>query len=415
MLSRLERRASAENPTVSLDKPASWLTSLFGSSQVAGVTVNPETAIKASTVFACVRLISETLASLPLVMYRTDGKMKEKAIDHPLYWLLKIEPNRLQSSFQWLESEQASLLLNGNSYSEIEYNRAGQIIGIWPLKTANVLPFIENNEKKYRVSLKNGGTTVLTAEKILHIPAFGTNGITGLSPVDTGKGAIGLALAAEKFGEKLFANGIRTTGVLKHPGILGDTAYENLKTSFKDNYEGLNNSGKPMILEEGMSWESISMTPDDAQMLETRKFQVSEIARIFNVPPHMIGDLERSTNNNIEQQSLEFVQYSLRSWIARWESELNRRLLKPSERQTYYFKFLVDGLLRGDVKSRFEAYNLGRNMGIYSTNDILSKEDQNPVPWGDDDHLRPLNMELAKNPPTDKTTNPTGSSNGQTQ
>ncbi len=366
---------------------------------MAGVRVTPEEAISASTVWACVRLIAETIASLPLVLYRVEGKTKHKATENPLYWLLHTEPNRIMSSFQWIETEQARLLLHGNSYGEIETNRRGEIIGIWPIHAVNVQPYVENNYKFHKISLKNGSTTVLPDEKVLHIPGFGINGLTGLSPITTNKGAIGLAMAAEKFGISLFDNGVRSSGALKHPGRLSQEAIVNLRQSFSENYAGTDNAGKPMVLEEGMEWQSLSMTPDDAQMLETRKFQVSEVARIFNVPPHMIGDLERATNNNIEQQSLEFVMYSLRSWLVRWERELNRKLIAPNQRAEYFFKFIVDGLLRGDNRSRFEAYNLGRNIGAFSTNDILEKEDMNPVAWGDDDHLRPLNMNLAKNPP----------------
>lgn len=395
ILDSIERRAfSPENPKTSLDRPASWLTQLFSSSQSAGVTVTSETAVSSSTVYACVRLLSETFASLPLVLYRQDGKKKEKATDHPLYWLLHTEPNKMMSSFKWRESEYAKLLLWGNSYSEIVLNQADKIMALLPLNPRNVTPFTLDNEKYYRVNLSIGETVVPNA-KILHIAGFGFSGILGLNPVETNKSSIGLSLAAEKFSSNLFRNGVRPSGILEHPLKLSTSAINNLKESFEERYSGVDNSNKPMVLEEGMKWTQLGLSPGDAQILETRKFQISDIARIFNVPPHMIGDLERSTNNNIEQQSLEFVTYSLRSGLVRWESELNRLLIPEKDRQNYYFKFISDALLRGDTKTRFESYNLGRNMGLYSTNEIREKEDMNPVEHGDDDYILPLNVGLA--------------------
>jgi HK97 family phage portal protein len=368
---------------------------MMGGAKVAGVHVTPENAIGASTVFACVRLISETIASLPLVLYRTSGKTKDKATDHPAYWLVHNEPNPAMSSFQWREVEQARLLLYGNSYSELDVSGRQDVKEIWPLQPNTVTSEIKDRKKWHKARLNNGSTAVIDDDKILHIPGFGINGLTGLSPVMTNKGAIGLSIAAERFGESLFRNGVRTSGALKHPGRLSPEAHNNLKQSFSDNYSGVDNANKPMVLAEGMDWVQLGMNPGDAQILETRKFQVYEVARLFNVPPHMIAALERSTNNNIEQQSLEFVITCVRSWAIRWESELNRKLLKHSERQSHFFKFLLDGLLRGDTKSRFEAYNLGRNMGIYSTNEIREKEDLNPVDHGDDDYILPLNVGLA--------------------
>lgn len=394
LLKTFEKRSSPENPKTDLNCPGSWLDNLFGGSHAAGVHVTPENAISASTVFACVRLISETIASLPLVLYRTDGKTKEKATDHPAYWLVHNEPNQAMSSFQWLEVEQARLLLFGNSFSEIEKTAGEKLLSIWPLLPNSTVPQIKKGIKTHKTRRVDGSSVELPDEKVLHIPGFGINGLTGLSPVMTNKGTIGLTLAAQKFGESLYQNGVRPSGALKHPGKLSVEAQNNLRNSLNANFSG-ENAGKAMILAEGMDWVQLTMNLNDAQFLETRKFQVAEVARIFNVPPHMIADLEKATFSNIEQQSLEFVTYTIRSWLVRWERELNRKLLRTNERQTHFFKFLVDGLLRGDVKTRFEAYNLGRNMGIYTTNDILEKEDMNPVPHGDDDWILPLNVGLA--------------------
>ncbi len=391
ILNNLERRASPENPNVSLSDPRTWL-NMFAGSSVAGVNVTPENSISSSTVYACIRLLSETIASLPLVLYRREGRNKFRATEHPLYWLMHDEPNQMQSSFQWREMTQARVLLFGNGYSEIEQNNAGRLRALLPLNNYNVEPYIEGNQKFHRLLLQQGGQAVLNDREMFHLSGFGYDGIVGLNPINTNKGSIGLSLAAERFGQKMFENGVRTSGVLEHPGVLSDPAYKNLKKSFDENYAGVENTAKPMILEEGMKWQQMGMNPVDAQIIETRRFQVPDVARIFNVPPHMIGDLERSTNNNIEQQSLEFIMYSIRPWLVRWEQELNRKLLNRQERGQYYFKLVVDALLRGDIKTRFESYKMGREMGIYATNDIRDKEDMNPVAHGDDDYMVPMNM-----------------------
>jgi HK97 family phage portal protein len=392
LFNRSEKRASLENPQISLSDPTAWK-QILGEHGAAGVNVSPETAIKSTTVYSCVRLLSETLASLPLNIYRRSGRKKEVAYDHPAYWLLHDEPNENMSSFQWREAKQAKTLLWGNGYSEIERNGAGQPLALWPLDSSMTVVDMIDSRKfiKTRVDSK---TVAIPDYDCLHVSGFGYTGLSGLNPVLTNKGAIGLSLAAEKFGQTLFENGVRASGVLEHPGELSDPAYERLKESFAKQYAGVKNSNKPILLEEGTKWSQMSMTPEDAQILELRKFQVAEVARIFNVPLHMIGDLDRATNNNIEQQSLEFLVYSIRSWLVRWEQELNRKLLARSERGQYFFKFNVDGLLRGDNKSRWESYRIAREIGAYSTNDILEKEDMNPVKHGDDDYVVPLNMRV---------------------
>ena len=386
----LERRASPENPNTSLSDPSLWK-QWFGGSKVAGVNVSSETAIKSTTVYACVKILSETLASLPLSLYRRDGRKKLKAYDHPVYWLVHDEPNDRMSSFQWREATQGKTLLWGNGYSEIERDRAGRALGLWPFESRGSSAAIVGGQKVIKTTV-NGSSIVIPDSNCLHVTGFGLTGLAGINPVETNKGAIGLAIAGEKFGENLFANGVRGSGVLEHPGQLSDPAYERLKATFIEQQAGIDNTGKPILLEEGTKWTQMGMSPEDAEILESRKFQLAEVARIFNVPLHMLAQLDRATNNNIEQQSLEFVIYSIRPWLIRWEQELNRKLLARSERGKYFFKFNVDALLRGDNKSRFESYKSGREMGIYNTNEIREKEDMNPVEHGDDDYIVPLNM-----------------------
>ena len=390
-----EKRASLENPKTSLSDPSLW-NQLFNGESGSGVVVTSETAIKSTTVYSCVRLISETLASLPLNIYRRDGRKKEIAHDHPAYWLIHNEPNEWMTSFSWKEGTQAKTLLWGNGYSEIERNKSGQPIAVWPLESKTSRATIINKKKVIKTYVGTRPVHI-PDQDCLHIVGFGLNGIFGVNPVETNKGAIGLGIAAEQFGESMFKNGVRGSGVLEHPKELSEEAYKRLKASFAEQYASTKNTGKPILLEDGAKWTQMGISPEDAEILESRKFQLAEVARIFNVPLHMLAQLDRATNNNIEQQSLEFVIYTIRPWLVRWEQELERKLLTPSERGKYFFKFNADALLRGAVEARFNSYKTGREIGMYSTNDILEKEDMNPVKHGDDDHILPLNMGLAKN------------------
>ncbi|WP_171804992.1 phage portal protein [Mahella australiensis] len=365
-----------------------------GNRAASGVTVNENTALTSTAVFSAVDILSRTLASLPLPVYRRlQGGGKEKAIDHPLYPVLHDLANPEMTSFEFRQALMGHLCLWGNAYAEIERNNAGQVIALWPLRPDRMTVKRDNQGLLYIYQLPSGGQAGLRAPNIMHIRGLSSDGIIGYSPIKMAKEAIGLALATEEFGARFFGNGSNPGGVLQHPGKLSEGAAERLKKSWEDMHQGLSQSHRVAILEEGMTWQQVGIPPEDAQFLETRKFQVSEIARIFHVPPHMLGDLERATFSNIEEQSIEFVVHTMRPWLVCWEQTMKRDLFTPAEGQIYFAEFLVDGLLRGDIQSRYQAYAIGRQNGWLSADDIRELENMNPLPDSQGKvYLIPLNM-----------------------
>jgi HK97 family phage portal protein len=387
------KRANPENPATPLSDPDSWLWSALGArTSATGVAVTPETSLQTTSVWAAVRLISSTLATLPLPVYKRIDSGKEKALEHPLYRLLHDRPNPEQSSFIWREQMLAHLLLYGNYYAEIERNGRGEPVGLWPLLPTQVRIQRVGDKKLYLVRvLTTTGLTeevTLSPENVLHIPGFSLDGCLGLIPVSLATNAIGLASATESFGSSFFGNGASPSGVLSHPGKLGKQAADNLRTSWAALYSGLTNAQRIAILEEGMQWNPLGVPPEHAQFLETRRFQVSEIARVFGIPPHLIGDLDRATFSNIEAQGIEFVTYCLAPWAKRIEQELNYRLFADS---SLFAEFVLDGLLRGDSAARAAYYTAMANIGVLSINEIREKENLNRIDGGDA-HLVPLNM-----------------------
>lgn len=349
----------------------------FGSS-TAGKSVTAKTAIQMSTVYACVRVIAETIASLPLHVRQEDGKGSKKATDHPLYRILHDEPNTEMTSFVLREVMLSHLLLWGNSYCQIVRNGRGHILGLYPLLPDQMQVGRDSAGKlTYDYSTRDGKVVRLRPEDVLHIPGLGFDGIMGYSPIALEKNAIGLGLAAEEYGSKFFSNGATPSGVLTHPNTVKDP--KRLRESWNAAYGGSSNSGKVAILEEGMQFSRISMPNNEAQFLETRKFQVSEICRIYRVPPHLVGDLEHATFSNIEHQSISFAMHTIRPWLVRIEQAMNRALFPEKEKGVFYIQFNLDGLMRGDYKSRMEGYAIGRQNGWLSTNDIRELENMNPV------------------------------------
>jgi len=346
-----------------------------------GVDVDEETALKISAVYACVKVISETVASLPLNLLKelTNGD-SEKAKQHPLFTLLKDAPNSEMSSFTYREMLMTNLLLWGNAYSLIKRNKLGQIVELYPLKSKNMKVERDavTNKIKYIYTNNKGIATTYTPKQVLHIPAFSFDGVLGVSPITYAREAMGLALATEEFGARFFGNGARPGGVLEHPGVVKDP--EKLRDSWNKVYQGTANSHKVAVLEEGMKYHEIGMSPEDSQFLQTRSFQLTEICRIFRVPPHMIGDLSRSTFSNIEHQSIDFVVHTIRPWLVRWEQAIARSLLTDEERTIYYAKFNVDGLMRGDFATRMNGYAIARQNGWMSANEIRALEDMNKIP-----------------------------------
>ena len=295
------------------------------------------------------------------------------------------------------------LLLWGNSFSQIIRDGMRRVVGLYPLLPNRMsVDRDEHGELVYtytpmsdsNTNLKSGQSITLRRENVLHIPGLGFDGLVGYSPIAMARNAVGMTLACEEYGSAFFANGARPGGVLKHPGVLKDPS--KLRESWQAVYGGTANTGKVVVLEEGVDYQQISIPPEEAQFLETRKFQIDEIARLYRVPPHMIGDLEKSSFNNIEQQSLEYVKYTLNPWVVRWEQSLQKALLLPSEQKRYFIKFNVDGLLRGDYQSRMQGYSIGRQNGWLSANDIREMENMNPIPDEEGGNLYLINGNLCK-------------------
>ena len=375
--------------------------SFFMGSSAAGKSVNERSAMQMTAVYACVRILSESIAGLPLHMYRyeEDGS-KTKAVEHPLYHLLHDEPNPEMTSFIFRETLMSHLLLWGNAYAQIIRNGKGEVVGLYPLMPDRMrVDRDEHGQLYYEYNLSSddaptmkGSTVVLKPPDVLHVPGLGFDGLVGYSPIAMAKNAIGLAIAAEEYGSKFYANGAAPSGVLEHPNVLKDPA--KVRDSWNAAFGGSSNAHRVAVLEEGMKYTPISISPNEAQFLETRKFQINEIARIFRVPPHMVGDLEKSSFSNIEQQSLEFVKYTLNPWVCRWEQALQRALLDDDEKGKYFFRFNVEGLLRGDYQSRMNGYATARQNGWMSANDIRELEnlDRIPAELGGDLYLVNGNM-----------------------
>ena len=372
--------------------------SFFFGGTTSGKPVNERSAMQMTAVYACVRILAEAVAGLPLHLYRykADGG-KEKATDHPLYLLLHDEPNPEMSSFVFRETLMTHLLLWGNAYAQIIHNGRGEVVALYPLmpnkmtvdRDENGRLYYQYTRSKEEAATMPNATVILSPSEVLHIPGLGFDGLVGYSPIAMAKNAIGMAIACEEFGAKFFANGAAPSGVLEHPGTIKDPG--RVREAWQSQFGGSSNSGKVAVLEEGMKYTPISISPEQAQFLETRKFQINEIARIFRVPPHMVGDLEKSSFSNIEQQSLEFVKYTLDPWVIRWEQSLARSLFTESEKKEYFFKFSVEGLLRGDYASRMSGYATARQNGWMSANDIRELENLDRIPAEDGGDLYLIN------------------------
>ena len=359
----------------------------FLGGSTSGKTVTERSAMQMTAVYSCVRILAEAIAGLPLHLYtyKEDGG-KEKAIGHPLYLLLHDEPNPEMSSFVFRETLMTHLLLWGNAYAQIIRNGKGEVVALYPLMPNRITVDRDSSGQLfYSYQMNNSdaptmktGTVILKPSDVLHIPGLGFDGLVGYSPIAMAKNAIGLAIATEEYGAKFFANGATPGGLLEYPGTVKDP--DRVRESWNKGFSGSQNAGKVAILEEGMKYTPISIAPEQAQFLETRKFQINEIARIFRVPPHMVGDLEKSSFSNIEQQSLEFVKYTLDPWVVRWEQSLSRALFTPEEKKQYFFKFNVEGLLRGDYQSRMNGYATARQNGWMSANDIRELENLDRIP-----------------------------------
>lgn len=372
----------------SRDKPKNYilqsLPSLFLGTSNSGKVVTELGAMQMTAVYACVRVLSESIAGIPIHLYRYNEKGgKEKAVDSPLYFLLHDEPNEDMTSFVFRETLMTHLLLWGNAYAQIIRNGRGDVLALYPLMPNRIEVHRDDEGKIFYEYIKptglNKGYEKVTLNKrdVLHVPGLGFDGLLGYSPIAMAKNAIGMAMACEEYGAKFFVNGAAPGGVLEYPGILKDP--NKIRESWNLAFGGTSNSSKVAVLEEGMKYTPISISPNEAQFLETRKFQIDEIARIFRIPPHMIGDLEKSSFSNIEQQSLEFVKYTIGPWVMRWEQSLTKSLINPKDRKKYSIKFNLDGLLRGDYESRMNGYAVARQNGWMSANDIRELENMDKI------------------------------------
>lgn len=349
----------------------------FGTSG-SGKSVTAQSAIQLSTVYACVRVIAETVASLPLGVYEVDTDGTSKAVEHPLYRLLHDEPNPEMTSFVFREVMLTHLLLYGNSYSQIIRTGRNRITGLYPLLPDKmVVDRDQTGVLTYTYTARDGARVQLDPTEIMHIPGLGFDGIMGYSPIALEKNAIGLAIASEEYGSKFFGNGARPSGILTHPNTVKNP--KALRESWNAAYGGSSNANRVAILEEGMKFEPVSIPNNEAQFLETRKFQVDEICRIFRVPPHLVGNLEHATFSNIEHQSIDFAVHTIRPWLVRIEQAMNRSLFSEKEKGGFYCAFNLDGLMRGDYKSRMEGYAIARQNGWMSANDIRELENLNPM------------------------------------
>ena len=374
---------------------------LFGKS-ISGKFVNEFSAMQNSAVYACVRILSESIASLPLHVYEYKNGRKERVPNHKLYYLLHDAPNDEMTSFQFRECSMSYLLLWGNAYAQIVRDGLDNVAGLYPLRPDRTsVERDDNGEIIYRYTpttgenrhMKKSTQITLSRRDVLHIPALGFDGLIGYSPIAMARNAIGVSIACEEFGAKFFENGAKPSGVLKVPHVLKDP--QKLSDSWQSAYGG-ENAGRIAVLEEGVEYQQISIPPNDAQFLDTRKFQLNEIARIFRVPPHMLADLERATFSNIEHLSLEFVKFSLTPWIVRWEQALNKALFRPNERGKFFVKFNVDGLLRGDYETRMRGYSTAIQNGILSVNEARELEDMNPISADEGGDLHIINGNMQK-------------------
>lgn len=370
-----------------------WLGSADDLGTVFNGRVTEEKALGIDAVFACVNLYARTLASMPLLLYEKTPEGKQRAVNHPLYRLLHNEPNPNMTSHNFRKIMEASLKLWGNAYAWIEFDNSWRVKYLWPLLPENVFPqrSLQTGELFYDAVLYNGESRRFRAYEMVHIPGLGFDGISGRSPVRQFAETMGFNLDIKSYGRKFFKNGARPSGVLQHPGSLSEEAQKRLERKFDKRYSGIENTGKTILLEEGMTYHQIGVPPEEAQFIESRKYSVEEIARIYGVPPHMIGDLEHATFSNIESQDINFAKHSIVPECVNWEQELMRKLLNDEEQARYEIEFNMEGLVRGDMESRYRAYAIGRQWGFLTADDIRAKENMSNVDGGGITYV-PLNM-----------------------
>lgn len=389
-----ENRDTLNNPSTPLS--ALW-DILEGAKSNTGRSVTPDTAMQSTVVFACVQIRADTIASLPLHIYRRlNPTGKEKATDHPLYRILHERPNPEMTAKEFFATMQMNIDLRGNAYAEKVFDRTGRLTELWPITPSRVKVDRDRRTQqlRYTITLPEGEQVVFGRDRIFHHRGLGGDGITGYSKIKLAKEAIGLSLATEEYGARFFGNGAKASGVLEHPGRLSSqNAKGNIRKSFEEQHQGLSKSHRLMILEEGMKYHQTGLSQEDSQYLQTRNFQGVEICRIFNIPPIMVGlENKSSTYASAEQFFLSFEKHTIRPELVGWEQRIKKELFADEDIE-HFAEFLVAGLLRGDMASRYSAYSIGRNGGWLSADDIREIENMNPLPDGQGKvYLVPLNV-----------------------
>jgi len=394
IVTRMEQRASVENPSTSLANPAEWLVDLVGGgASAAGPTVNESSALTFSAFFSCVRAIAEDLSKLPMGVFERTRDARRPAPTHRLAPLIQYEPNREADldPIAFRESLTAQALMRRHGAAEIEYDNANRIVALWPIPAPRIRSIRVDGKRYYGVRTDDGTEHMLLPDQVLWIRGFGADPWDGESLLDRAKEAIGLGLAMQKFGGGYFANGARPAGLIKYTKVLSESAQERLRRSWESVHRGLDRSHRVAILDEGMDYQSIGFNPTESQLLEARTFQIDEVARFFRMPPHKVMELTRSTFSNIEHQELEYVRDTLMPWAIRWEQQANRKLFSPKDQRRFYVKISFNAQLRADTSTRGEFYNKGLTSGWLQINDVRALEDMNPVAGGDV-NLVPLNM-----------------------
>lgn len=368
-----------------------WVDSLTGRSTKAGITISNQNSLTLSAYYSGVTLISQVLAYVPLIVYKRLERGKERATDHSLYSVLHDRPNPFMTAYDFKETLQGHVLTWGNAYAEIEWEDLYNVRWLWPLRPDRMTVKYNNGDVLYDYQLPDGTPVTLPSHNVLHIPGFGFNGLIGYDPMTLMREALGLTKALEENGSRFFANGSQLSGVLSHPKVLSDESTKRMRSSWEDIYRGLSNSHRVAILEEGVTFQEIGVRPENAQFLETRKFQISELARFLHLPPHLLADLEHATFSNIEHLGIEFNKITMMPWFTRWQQRVNNKLINLAERKEYFTEFLQLALLQGDSESRGKFYNQLFMIGSITPNEIRERENLNPLDGGDTAYV-PLNM-----------------------
>jgi len=400
LLTTLMQKRSTEQQ-LSLKDPA--LRQIFsgGIQTVSGQNINPFTAMNISAVYACIKVIAETIASLPFITYRRLDGGKERATAHPLFRILKDRPNTMMTSAEFRMMMQSCLLLWGNAFAQIEYDGGGRIVNLWPWRPDRIRILVTPARLWYFYNMPDGPVLQFPQEDVLHLRGLASDGIMGYSPVTLQRESMGLCNAAQEYRARFFLNDARPGGTLQHPGKLGPEALKNLRESINDRTTGDNRRGY-LILEEGMTWHDVGIPPNDAQFIEGWQVQKEDIAGIYRVPPYKIGIMKPGTvsHSSVEQANLDFWTDCIRCWAVCWEQRVNLSLFMESEQRTYFAEFLADAILRADTLTRYQAYQLARQNGWMNADEIREKENLNSIPDGDGkEYWRPANMAVVGEEP----------------